>query len=358
MEVEKLLKITGKPIGKMELIKQFHDTNDIINAVVQQHSINKNAASKICKHFDGNNEYNICKKLWEFTHYNLNYKAEPNTQTVKTLASILNDAATTKGNDCKHFSGFEASVLDALGLNFFYRFAAYSGKIPTHVYVVCLVNGKEVILDGCLPYFDTESKYTYKVDIKPNSKKKEIMPLYRVSGVNTIGSQNKVWHTTKLITLAAGRLGFLELVKYNVFGLGVKMNQAIMKDRPAVEDWWYNLGGNDFGKLLDNAIEGKVKNRIFGMDGIDQNNGGLSPDYRIGFDPATATAAIASATAIIVEVKKLFSSLGINHNDVIANYQQQYGSGTGIYPPTNQDNTMKYLLIAAVGFGAYKLLSK
>lgn len=292
--------------------------------------------------------------LTQFCHYNLNYKAEPETQTVKTLASILSDAAGKKGNDCKHFSGFEASVLDALGINCFYRFAAYSGKIPTHVYVVALIDGKEIIMDACLPYFDTESKYTYKVDISPNTKKKENMALYRVSGVRTINGKNNIWHSAKLVTLAPGRLGFLELVKYNVFGLGVKMNEAIMKNRPAVEDWWYNLGGNDFGKLLDNAIEGKTKNRIFGMKGIDQNDSQLSPDYRIGFDPATATAAIASATAIIVEVKKLFGQLNIGHNDIYPNAPYMDPQGNYNFNQS-QGDTMKYLLYAGVAFAAYKL---
>ena len=358
MEVNQLLKITGKSLGKMELIKQFHDTNDIINAVLQQHALNKNDAKRVSKSFDGSNEYTICRKLWEFVHYNLNYKAEPETQTVKTLASILGDAAGLKGNDCKHFSGFEASILDALGIKCFYRFAAYSGKIPTHVYVVALIDNKEIIMDACLPYFDTESKYTYKVDINPTAKKKENMALYRVSGVNTINGKNNALHVAKLIALAPGRLGFLELVKYNVFNLGVKMNEAIMKDRPAVEDFWWNLGGKDFGQLLANAIEGKTKNRIFGLAGIDQNNTQLSPDCKIGFDPATATAAIASATAIIVEVKKLFSQLNIPHNDVYQNAPYQDAQGNYNYNQQAPTDTTKYLLYAGVAFIAYKFLLK
>jgi hypothetical protein len=160
----------------------------------------------------------------------------------------------------------------------------------------------------------------------------------------------------KLIAIAPGRLAFLELVKYNVFNLGVKMNDAIMKNRPAVEDFWWNLGGKDFGKLLDNAIEGKTKNRIFGMAGIDQNNSQLSPDCKIGFDPATATAAIASATAIIIEVKKLFSQLNIPNNDISPNapYQDEQGN----YKPKETPDTTKYLLYAGVAFIAYKFLLK
>lgn len=315
MNLTKLQNIAGYPSGKKELIKQFQSTSDIVNAVIEQHELNRSAFKKIAVNFKKGTDYETCQSLWQFVHYNLNYKAEPNLQTVKTLSKILYDGANSKGNDCKHFSCFEAGVLEALNIPYFYRFAAYEGKIPTHVYVVAKLKNGDVILDAVLPYFDSEKNYTYKIDINPLKKKN--MPLYRLSGVSTIGSTiSTAAHNVKLVALAPGRLAFLELVKYNVFGLGVKFNTAIMKNRKAVEDFWYNMGGKDFGKLLDNAIEGKVKNRILGLD---QNSITMSPDYntgRIGFDPATITAGIATATAILAAAKQLFSMLGINHSDV------------------------------------------
>ena len=171
MNVKNLQNIAGYPKGKKELIKQFQNTNDIVEAVMQQHELNRNAFNKIAESFDTGNDYDTCQKIWEFTHYKLNYKAEPELQTVKSLSKILYDGQNNKGNDCKHFSCFEAGILESLQIPFFYRFAAYNGKIPTHVYVVANLSRGEVILDGVLPYFDSEKSYTYKIDINPKKKK-------------------------------------------------------------------------------------------------------------------------------------------------------------------------------------------
>lgn len=372
MKLALIQNIAGMPTGKKELIKQFQSTDDIINAVVEQHNLNRNAFKKIAPHFQKSTDYDTCQAIWEFTHYNLNYKAEPNLQTVKTLSKILYDGANHKGNDCKHFSCFEAGILEALNIPYFYRFAAYSGKIPTHVYVVAKVDGNEIIMDAVLPYFDSEKDYTYKIDINPLKKKD--MPLYRLSGVKTVGkigaTVSKLEHNAKKITFAPGRLAFLKLVEFNVFGLGEKVNTAIMKNRPMVEEFWYNQGGTDFDKLLQAGIDGKFKNRIFGLD---RNSYSMSPDYptyiggsellpdgKIGLDPATITAGIASAAAIIGAVKLLFDKIGIKHNDVKTTPPAQAptdttapgagGSGLGISTNT--------ILLVALGFGAFMLLKK
>jgi hypothetical protein len=360
MNINKLQSIVGVPSGRKELIKQFQNTNDIVNAVIEQHKLNKNAFKKIANSFNKSSDYETCRSIWEFTHYNLNYKAEPDLQTVKTLSKILYDGTNSKGNDCKHFSCFEAGILEALEIPYVYRFAAYEGKIPTHVYVVAKLKSGEVVLDAVLPYFDSEKTYTYKIDINPNKNKN--MPLYRLSGVPTIGKTiSKAAHNVKLVAFAPGRLAFLDLVKFNVFGLAVKFNTAIMKDRKAVEDFWYNQGGKDFGKLLANAIEGKTKKRIFGLD---QNTIDMSPDYmsaRVGFDPATITAGIASATAILAAIKGLFNTLGINHSDVATTASAEAPVIPETPPTDNKPgasiNTTTILLIGAAVV-AFMLIKK
>lgn len=314
MNVKNLQNIAGYPQGKKELIKQFQNTNDIIEAVIQQHELNRNAFNKIGKSFDTGNEYDTCQKVWEFTHYKLNYKAEPDLQSVKSLSKILYDGQNDKGNDCKHFSCFIAGVLESLDIPFYYRFAAYTGKIPTHVYVVAKLKQGDLIIDGVLPYFDSEKSYTYKIDINPLKKKN--MPLYRLSGVSTIGRISTIAHNAKKIVLAPGRLAFLTLVKFNVFNLGFKMNAAIMKNRAKIEDFWYDQGGTDFDKLLNNAIEGKSKNKILGLD---QNSVSFSPDYnRIGVAGEFA-AALATAAPIIVAVIQLLKSIGVSTEDINQN---------------------------------------
>jgi ferritin len=355
MNLNKLQSIAGYPNGKKELIKKFQNTNDIVKAVIEQHDLNRNAFKKLATHFDRGNDYDTCQAIWEFVHYNLNYKAEPDLQTVKTVSKILYDGSNSKGNDCKHFSCFEAGILEALGIPYFYRFAAYDGKIPTHVYVVANLKRGSVIMDAVLPYFDSEKSYTYKIDINPLKKKD--MPLYRLSGVSTIGAVSEVQHKIRLVTFAAARGAILELTKFNVFNLAVKFNLAIMKDRKKVEDFWYNVGGKDFGKLLDAAIEGKTKKRILGLD---QDSTTVSPDYntaKIG-TPLTFIVALLPALPSIIS---LFMSLNIKHDDINVNQALPPEQKLPTTPPTNQPqsaSTNNLLLIGGAAILAIFLLKK
>jgi hypothetical protein len=169
----KLLGIVGPPRGRVSLLQEFHNTNNIITAVINQHEQNKAAGAKLARSFDKGNDYNTIRALWNFEYYNLNYKAEGDTQKVKSISQILNDAAGKNGNDCKHYSGFAASVLDCLNIPGVYRFACYdNSKIPSHVYLVCECEGEKIILDRTLPYFNTEKSFVSKIDIKYNTKKK------------------------------------------------------------------------------------------------------------------------------------------------------------------------------------------
>ena len=353
MNLNKLQSIAGYPTGKKELIKQFQNTNDIVKAVIEQHDLNRNAFKKLATHFDKGNDYDTCQAIWEFVHYNLNYKAEPDLQTVKTVSKILFDGSNSKGNDCKHFSCFEAGILEALGIPYFYRFAAYEGKIPTHVYIVANLKRGLVIMDAVLPYFDSEKSYTYKIDINPLKKKD--MPLYRLSGVSTIGAVSEVQHKLRLVTFAAARGAILELTKFNVFNLAVKFNEAIMKDRKKVEDFWYNIGGKDFGKLLNNTIEGKTKKRILGLD---QDSTTISPDYnnaKIG----SFVAVIVSLLPALPSIINLFASLNIKHDDINVNQALPSDQTLPTTPSTDQpqsESTNSLLLIGGAAILAIFLL--
>jgi len=149
MSVRNLLNVVGLPRGNSELLKEFHSTHDIINAVVEQHKINRNDARKFAASFDAGTDYQVCEKLWRFVRTQLLYKAEGDDQNVKTISKILYDATNKKGNDCKHFAGFSGVVLDALDIPCFYRFACYDNSgLPTHVYPVAIIGNNEVILDS------------------------------------------------------------------------------------------------------------------------------------------------------------------------------------------------------------------
>ncbi len=172
MKVIDLLKLTGPPPQRSVLLKAFHNTDDIVKAVIAQHEINRVACAKIAKKFDANTDYQVCKNLWEFTHYNLAYYAEGNTQKTKGIAQILTDAKNGVGNDCKHYSNFIGGVLEQLEVPFFYRFAYYPDEEGVlqiqHVYIVC---PGIAICDGVLPYFDSEKPCEKKLDIQIKKKK-------------------------------------------------------------------------------------------------------------------------------------------------------------------------------------------
>lgn len=307
--------ITGQPTGKRELIKQFHNTKDIVNAVIEQHGLNKAAAAKLAKYFEGPSVYKIAQKLWGWAHTHLNYVAEPDTQTVKSLQKILADSLTAKGNDCKHFSGFIGSILDVLDIPFVYRFVAFNGNTVTHVYPVIKLPGREIILDACLPYFDSEKAHSYKIDY---TVKKKDMPLYRVSGVNGplldriragiknfgSGLKNKPIQTVSNLAASAvffqPRNAFKGLIFLNFYGLAVKLSIASQKNYPKIKSWWEKWGGswND----LANAI----------------NSGKNKPPLKIPGIGAAAevTAAISEAAVIIATVKPVLKDLGIDISDI------------------------------------------
>lgn len=357
--------------GRVDLLKEFHNTNNIITAVIEQHDQNRAAGANLAPSFDRGNDYDTMRALWEFEYYNLNYKAEGDTQKVKSIQAILRDAAGRTGNDCKHYSGFAASILDALDIPGVYRFACYdTSGIPSHVYIVSEAEGDKIILDGTLPYFNSEKKYVSKIDIKFNTKKKKIaMPLYRVTGAPGIGytPYQKAQHEVLKYSMFTNRGAFELLVKFNIFGLANKLKTAIGKNETRVSDFWYNWGG-DFNNLKSVINSGATKNRILGTEMYSTS---LSPDYRprparLGSVTAAGViSALVAATPIIIACLNVLKALNVDtsdmpqsgfaasasglnqydfNGDVITplnnntnnnggNYNQNNNSGSGAYPP-------------------------
>jgi hypothetical protein len=86
--------------------------------------------------------------------------------------------------DCKHYSGFFAAILSALKIKNNYRFASYNNNsTPTHVYVVAYdENNRPIICDAVLNTFNTEKKFTNKLD------KNMLMSL---SGIDSLGAPKR-----------------------------------------------------------------------------------------------------------------------------------------------------------------------
>jgi hypothetical protein len=191
---------------------------------------------------------------------------------------------STGGNDCKHYSLFQAGILDSLkrkgkNIDWCYRFANYKlfSTTPHHVFVVVKINGKDYWCDPVLNYWDQKKPYINKIDKK--------MSLYSISG---IGRTRRHRHIAAKIALFPGRKAFLALVRINLDKFAIKLYRRLhSSSRSALLHKWEQLGGKP--ALLESTVNKAVAkyNR-------------RHPNRRIGaIDPATQ-GIIAAATPIIV----------------------------------------------------------
>ncbi len=112
----------------------------------------------------GASDYETLHNVWKFVKQNVRYKPDRRgKEVVKSPAALFEIGH----GDCKSFSIAEVALLRALGFKGIrYRFTAYEPGDVTHVYVVCRLNGKDVILDAVHSKFDDEVRYYSKRDIK------------------------------------------------------------------------------------------------------------------------------------------------------------------------------------------------
>ena len=381
--INQVIKLLPAPRYNDQLSVKNQTTKDIINQVMQQHLQNRSDAKKIAYLFDGGDIKNTSQNIWNFLKQYVPYHVEPSDkQTTKTLSRMLYDAKKGIGSDCKHYSGFTASILDALGYkNWCFRFAGYSKyiSVPTHVYVVCNDSGNMVFVDAVLSYFDVEKPYVLKVD----KKIKKDMSLYKLSGVDEIGSDQtdiamvggfgkwlkktvqkgfdvvnknvpvlkkiadvtgdaarKIKESAFTVGLAIPRNAFLLLIKFNVKGWATGLKNSTFDDLAWWKDWF---GGNrtDFMKAIQ---EGAKNKRILGFNDMDV----LDPKLvgMIG-EPVTIASSLASASPILLKVSNFLEKaqkvadkvegIATKVNDTkntIKNAQATFEQTTGI-PITN-----------------------
>jgi hypothetical protein len=324
-------------IDKLEIKNQ--STNDIINQVLSQHIENKKEAKKIAYMFDGGNIYDTSKNIWNFLKYEVPYKVEPSDkQTTKTISRMLFDALNGKGNDCKHYAGFTGAILDALGYqNWRYRFAGYSKyiNVPTHVYCYAKDNNGIIYIDAVINGFDLEKPFVLNIDKKINNNK---MSLYKLSGFDNepyVGNWfSDKWKAAKkavnqaadfvgdkarqaanfaketalkakqaLLTasLAIPRNAFLLLLRFNVRGWATGLQNKTFDQL----SWWVNDWGGNRTELMAAIKKGAKEARILGFNDDDI----LYPSMVGGIgEPVSISAALATATPIIVKIQGLLDS--------------------------------------------------
>jgi hypothetical protein len=332
ISIDKVYRLLPPAKNIKVLTKKDQNTKDIIQQVLQQHKENVKDAKKIAHLFDAGNAYGTCSNIWDFLKYQIPYKVEPSeAQTTKSLSRILYDAKRGSGNDCKHYSGFTGSILEALGYKFKYRFAGYSDYInmPTHVYCVCTENDNNIYIDAVINGFDIEKPYKLKID--------KNMSLYKLSGVeNEIGQigfldflkktvdngfafinknvpvlkkvadvagdvAQKVKDFAFTTTFAIPRNATLLLLKYNVKGWASGLKNQTYDQL----EWWSKWFGGERPKLMEAIKEGAKKPRIMGI-----NDDEMMYPNEVGAigEPVSISGALTTASPILIKIGAILAA--------------------------------------------------
>ena len=353
MNVGYLLGILKPYTNNSNLLVKDQSTNDIIKEILEAHKKYASEYDKISEQFWKGNVKDTCKNLFKFLKKNVKYSIEPDSrQSVKSPSAIL---ATGKykdgGNDCKHFSLWQAGILDSLkrkgyNVDWCYRFANYKifQSMPHHVFIVVFINGKEYWCDPVLNEWNERKPYINKIDKK--------MSLYSISG---IGRTRK--YTAAKITLVPARKAFLLLVRINFDKFALKLFRRLNSPkRDELINKWRRLGGRP--ELLISTVNKAVAKY--------QRK---HPNKKIG-DPVAASI-ISAATPIIAALFKFLKPEKADEITEAANAVQQVTESftkdqQQTDQATDQSNaTVKgigavnpYLLYGGIGLGILYLVLK
>jgi hypothetical protein len=309
--------------GKQKILVHNQSTKNIIDELIKAHHLYVNDYKKIAKYFEGKNDLETAKNVFNFLKKNVKYVVDSEeNQKIKSPGAIIKTGVC----DCKCYSLFIGGILGAMKIPFVYRFASYNNsKNPGHVFIVMYYYTKEIFIDPVLEKFNEKKKYTYKIDKmitsisgigkparkiavkKVQVKKPLINPIpfttapVNTMTVNTMPAKPKKGLKKVLVKVAAvpARNAFLLLLKLNFKNLAVKINNALIKDEPGVKKIWDSVGGKF--DSLKKAVE--VGSRKAPVENL--------PDSE-AIGAITAAAAIAAAAPIILKVTSFLNSVGID----------------------------------------------
>jgi len=176
MEQKRFLKLVEQPDYKTNVLYVDAFNSDIIKAL---NSLVPGAASKVKKlapEFAGASPRLTAYKIWRFLRKHGRYVRDSNeAQNIREPNRFIYDTFLKKNSgDCKSFTLFTVSILRALGLPAFIKYAGYIPGLekPSHVYAYTLdTNGQPVIIDGCYPSFNREKKFTYSQTFNTDTMK-------------------------------------------------------------------------------------------------------------------------------------------------------------------------------------------
>jgi len=115
--------------------------------------------------YDGATTKATAKNIHTFIQDNIEYREDPpGVQDIKSPAKLY----ASGFGDCKSFSLFAGSVLQNLGISYYYRFVGFAGDDEvTHVYVVVQDGPQEYIIDAVPPIaFNEETPHAFATDLK------------------------------------------------------------------------------------------------------------------------------------------------------------------------------------------------
>jgi len=189
---DELLKILPAFSNTETTLIDDQSVNDIIKAIQSAQKFYSKDYEKIYPYFVGRDPIETARNVWDFLKHNIDYVIEPDSlQTIKSPAAII---ATGKrglgGNDCKNFALFTGGILNAYRDNelkdfdLYFRFASYDNyeDTPQHVFVVMVINNKEIWVDAVLDKFNEHKQPSYYID-----KKIKPMALVALSGMRRLG---------------------------------------------------------------------------------------------------------------------------------------------------------------------------
>lgn len=127
----------------------------------------------IARQFQGKNELETCKNIFDYLKTRIHYKADGFHQKVKLPSALLRE----REGDCKSYSVFTYAILTNLGIPCKYVLTSYNNDpTPTHIYVV---TDSGIIIDAVWGKFNSEKKPTYRY-----TKKIEDMRISTITGIN------------------------------------------------------------------------------------------------------------------------------------------------------------------------------
>lgn len=156
----------SRPKNRREVRRKRYRTKHIIDLVQEVLKTDSDDTKEFARGFERN--LRGLRELFDFVDYHFVYVEDPpGSQVVQTPAHLWE----SKTGDCKSYTVFISSVLQNLGIPHLIRYAAYGTKHFVHVYVVALLNGREVPMDVVWKKqeggrFNAEKGYTKKKDFR------------------------------------------------------------------------------------------------------------------------------------------------------------------------------------------------